>query len=133
MLVDHALCPAALRPPAPAARRITFAELYCAQHGLPPNAYAAAAFRDTLHLPARLLLPLIHALDADFFAADHDLISNLGQLTATADIGLDFEEYRYHPENQSRLRHFLLLSVSGERARRLVRTTFRSAAAARSI
>jgi hypothetical protein len=133
MTAAPALHHPSLTAPTPApTRRVTFAELYCTQRGLASSTYLAAAFRDTLHLPARLLFPLIHALDSDFFAADYDLISNLGQLTSTADLGLDFEEYRYHPENQSRLRHFFLLSTSGERVHRLVHATFLSGSPAPS-
>ncbi len=122
---DHPV-PAPVHPAAQT-RRATFAELFCAQRGVAPADYPAAAFRAALHPPARLFLPLLNALDSDFFAADHDLIANVGQLTSTGDLDLDFEEHRYHPKNQSRLRRFFLLSVSTERLSRLVRNVFRAA------
>ena len=74
--------------------------------------------------PARRLRPLTW-LYSDFFAGDYDLISNIGQLTSTRDLLLDFEDYRYHPQNHSRLRRFLLLSASTVRVARLVHTAFR--------
>ena len=113
--------------PAAPSPRATFAERFCAQRGLDPADYPVAAFRAALHPPARMLLPVIRTLSPDFFAADQDLIANVGQLTSTRDLDLDFEEHRYHPKNQSRLRRFFLLSVSTERLSRLVRQTFRTA------
>jgi hypothetical protein len=73
---------------------------------------------------------LILVFAPDFFAADHDLIAGVGQLTRASDLALDLEEYRYHPANQSRLRRFLLLCVSTERITRLVRSHLRSTRAA---
>lgn len=119
--------PARFKLTAPAARRLTFSQLYCTQQGLAHSAYAAAALRECLPLPARLLYYPLSWLHSDFFAADHDLIANIGQLTATRDLPLDFEEYRYHPQNQSRLRRLLLLSASTARVTRVVHTAFRLA------
>ena len=119
--------PARFKLAAPSARRLTFAELYCAQQGLPHSAYADAALRDSLPLPARVLFRPLTWLYSDFFAADYDLISNIGQLTSTRDLPLDFEEYRYHPQNPSRLRRLLLLSASTTQVSRLVHTAFRLA------
>lgn len=118
---------AATAHPAPTPRRATFAEVYCAKHNLPAAAFHAAMFRAALHLPAFLFYRVIVGLAPDFFAADHDLIANVGQLTRAGDLALDFEEYRYHPANQSRLRRFFLLCVSTERIAQLVRTHLRSA------
>ena len=121
--------PARFKLAAPDARRLTFAELYCTQQGLDHAAYTDAVLRDSLNLPARVLFRPLTWLHSDFFAADYDLISNIGQLTSTRDLPLDFEEYRYHPQNQSRLRRFLLLSASPARVTRVVHTAFRLARA----
>jgi len=112
--------------PAPIPRRVTFAETFCAKRQLPLADYPRAMFRATLHLPAAVFYRLIVALAPDFFAADHDLIANVGQLTRANDLALDLEEYRDHPGNQSRLRRFFLLCVSTERVGQLVRAHLRS-------
>lgn len=113
--------------PAPSARRISFAEAYCAKRNLPLTAFQPSMFRACLHLPAALLHPLIVLLSPDFFAADHDLVANVGQLKHAGDLGLDLEEYRYHPANQSRLRRFFLLCISTERVGQVVRAHLRPA------
>jgi hypothetical protein len=112
--------------PTPTPRRATFAELYCAKRNLPLTAFPESMFRASLHLPAAVFYRLIVLLSPDFFAADHDLIASVGQLTRAGDLVLDLEEYRYHPGNQSRLRRFFLLCVSTERVNQLVRAHLRS-------
>lgn len=98
----------------------TLAELYCAAHRLPSDAFARTALRACLPLPARLLHTPLRLFAPDFFAADFDLINNAGWLTRPEDFDLDLEEYRYHPCNQSRLRRKLGLSLSTTKLRRLV-------------
>lgn len=102
-----------------------FARLFCLKRSLPESAYASAALRESLHLPARVLYVPIRLFAPDFFAADLDLINGAGWLTRPEDMEFELDSYRRHPGNQSALRGRLGLSLSIRKIHRLVWHTLR--------
>jgi len=103
--------------------RATFAELYCARHGLAPEAYVSAVFRRVLYPHARPCAAVIRLFHDDYFAADLDLVQAAGRLRAMEDFNLDAMEFRFHPANRGVLRRVLRLRVSAGRLRALIRVT----------
>jgi hypothetical protein len=100
----------------------TFAEKYCAQHGLAPEEFLEAAFRRSLYPHARLLRPLL-ALNFNYFAADREFIRGIGRLTRFRDFVTEVQDFRDDSNNRGFLRRVLRLRVSVTRARRLVQRT----------
>jgi hypothetical protein len=101
--------------------RATFAELYCARHGLAPDAYQQAVFRRVLYPHARPLAWLLPLLDRDYFAADLDLVRAAGLARKLGEYANDAEEFVHHPANRGALRRVLRLRVSARRLRALLR------------
>lgn len=104
-------------------RNTTFAEMYCARHGIPPEAYLRTIFRRALYPHARPFTALIQLFDGDYFAADLDLVQAAGRLRVLSDFTMDAEEFRHHPANRGLLRNGLRLRVSVRRLRALARAT----------
>ncbi len=102
----------------------TFKELYCAANQVAPHDYASVVLRRCLRWPAQLIYWPVRLIRLDLFAAELDLVNNVGHLTTPFDIDLDVTEYRYHPFNQNQLRRSLGLSISTTQLRRLVFATF---------
>ena len=92
-----------------------FSERFCRRTGVTPARWHAVALRRALYPHARLLRPLLAALDPEFFAADRDFISGVGRLTRHSDFVIEAEEFAHHPANQSFLRRRLRLRVSVRR------------------
>ncbi len=107
--------------------RATFAELYCARHGLAPEAYVPAVFRCALYPHTRLVVSWLRLFDSDYFAADLDLVQAAGRLRVIEDFNLDAMEYRFHPANHGALRRMLRLRVSAGRLHALIRATLPAA------
>jgi hypothetical protein len=72
---------------------------------------------------ARLLRNLLVLLNADYFAADFELICATCQLTRASGFAAEVAEYNYHAGNSGRLRHEWKLSLSVTRLRALVLDT----------
>ncbi len=103
--------------------RPTFAELYCARHGLEPDAYLPTVFRRALYPHTRLVVTWLRLMDSDYFAADYDLVQAAGRIRSLRDYAGDAVEFNHHPANQGVLRRVLRLRVSVRRLRALIRTT----------
>ncbi|MCW5549066.1 MAG: hypothetical protein KIT44_08890 [Opitutaceae bacterium] len=103
----------------------TFSELYCEQQGIAPAEFSRHAFRRALYPHARLLAGAISLLDSDYFSADRDFVEDVGRLTRYHDFVSSGMDYSHHPANRGFMRQLLLVRVSTERMRRMVRTAFR--------
>ena len=106
----------------------TFAERFCAQHGVPPADFVAVVLPRILYPRARWLRPVL-GLRRDYFTRDREFIIEVGQLTSLRGFesaALDFSD---DPANRSFLRRTLNLRSSVVLLRRLVRATFRDEAA----
>ena len=71
----------------------TFAQSYCQRHGLADDQFAQAVLRRALYPQARLILPLIESLAPAYFAADLELIADLGRMRSTRhfrDVSADY-------------------------------------------
>jgi len=98
----------------------TFAEKFCAKHGLPPGKYEKIVLRRSLYPAARLLRPVL-VLKADYFVADHEFIRRVGRLTRLGGFEAEVQDFIYDPNNRGFLRRVFKLRVSARRLRRLVR------------
>ncbi len=101
----------------------TFAELYCEQRGLSPDAYDAAVLRETLYPHARLLVPLFKLIKPRHFSADLEFVHSVAVLRRFREFFNETEEYAHHPENRGFWRMALNVRISSRRMRRLVRAT----------
>jgi hypothetical protein len=98
----------------------TFAEKFCAKHGLPPEKYDKSVLRRSLYPAARLLRPVL-VLKANYFAADHEFIRRVGRLTRLGGFEAEVNEFLYDPNNRGFLRRVFKLRASARRLRRIVR------------
>ena len=101
----------------------TFAEFYCARHGLRSEDYAPAVFRHALYPHARPFAAIVRYYFPDYFAADLDLVQAVGRLRKARDFSGEADAFAHHPANCGGLRRMLRLRVSARRLRALVRAT----------
>ena len=101
----------------------TFAELYCANHGLKPEEYDAAVLTRSLYPHARVLAPLIRVLWPDHFVADLDFVRSVARLRRFREFFFEAEEFAHHPANRGFWRLTVNLRVSSRTLRRMVRST----------
>lgn len=102
----------------------TFAERFCAQHRVQPEAFDRVVLRRCLYPHARLVRPFLVAAYPDHFEADLDLVRSVGRIVRLTDFALETAEYRYHPANTGTLHRFFKLRISVRRLRHLVAKTF---------
>lgn len=104
----------------------TFADRYCARHGITRDDYARHLLRRILYPQARLIAPLIELLDSDYFAAEMDFIDDVSGLTEYHEFFGSSVEFAHHPANRGWPRHLLRMRGSSERMRRIVRAELRT-------
>lgn len=102
----------------------TFADLYCARHGLTRQSYHAHVFRRALFPHARLLAGLVKLFRRMHFLPDHEFVEETAYLTGVADFSQPLGSFLEHPANRSVLRRTFRLRLSARRLLRLVRETF---------
>lgn len=90
----------------------TFAELYCQRHAISPDRYMASMFWRCLHRRTWLFVPFIKLVSPDYFAADYELIRDVGRLTRATGLTEDLADFHSHPYNRSFARQRLRLRVS---------------------
>lgn len=110
MTLGHPVTPSSARP-------ATFAELYCAQTGCPPEKFSRRIFWRTLHWHAVPFAPLWWV--GRYFEADRNLIQACGQASRSKDIREEIREFSYHPQNRSWLHRRAKFRVSTQRLSRL--------------
>lgn len=104
----------------------TFAECFCARHGVPREGYARAVFARALYRRARPVAWLLPVFRRDYFEADFDLIHEIEWLRRAGDFEREVERFYEHPRNRGCLRQGLRLRISTHRLKRLVRETLRA-------
>lgn len=102
----------------------TFAELFCAQHGVPRADFERVLVERSLHPQARALRRLLQLMPGDYFGPDLALARNVGQLTRAADFAWEVSDFHAHPANRRTLRRQLKVRLSISRLRRMVNRTF---------
>lgn len=108
----------------PRQRNMNFAQKYCTQHNISPEAYEATVLRVTLRPAARVIRPILN-LNRDYFAVDRHFIRRVGQLTSLDDFNGEAEDFVQDPRNRDFLHRTLRLRVSRRRLRSLVRETLK--------
>ena len=101
----------------------TFAELYCAQHGLTPDKYERVVLNRALYPHARLLAPLVGYLWPQHFAADMDFVRSVSRLRRFREFFYESEEFAHHPANRGFWRLTANFRISSRKLRRMVRST----------
>ncbi len=114
--------------PAGAPVNATFAEAFCARHGVARKDYLSNVFRRVLYPHAGLLARLIRLLNADYFSPDDELVEAAAQLKTVQDLrdfSMDVKEFIHHPTNQRHgiLRGLLHLRISAQRLQVLIKDT----------
>ena len=99
-----------------------FAEKFCAVRQIDPKQYEGAVLRLALRPAASWLRPVL-ALYPGYFTADLELVRGVGRIRRLRDFEGEAADFAHHPENRGFFRRALLLRVSVQRLRRLVRTT----------
>ncbi len=101
----------------------TFAEIFCAQHGIPPEQFACTVFERTLYRRALPFVWLVRFLKPNHFAADFDLIYGVEHLRRLRDFIPEAERFNEHPGNRGWLRRRASLRISTNRLKQLIRAT----------
>lgn len=102
----------------------SFAERFCARHGLSPGAYGEAVLRRALYPHARGVYCALACLSENYGRADRDFIHGVGMIRRLQDFSGEAADYMDHPANRGFLRRRLRLRVSSRRLRRLAEEAF---------
>lgn len=101
----------------------TFEESFCQQHGIGRERFVRVVLKQTLYRRARAVGWFFAIFNGDYYAADYELISAVGQLRRLRDFNNEAERFNYHPANRGWLRRKLCIRVSTNRLRQLVKAT----------
>lgn len=107
----------------------TFAELFCERYRVHPDRFNRAVFWRCLHRRAWLVAPFLRVLSPNYFAADYDLIRDIGRLTRAGALGDDLADFYSHPRNIGFARRRLKFRLSIRRVTKLVNGVFAAPAA----
>ncbi len=102
----------------------TFAELYCEQQAIRQENFEREVVERSLHPQARALRRLLQLLPGDFFAADLELVRNVGRLIRPGDFAWEIADFHAHPANRRTLRRRLKVRISISRLHQIVIRTF---------
>ncbi len=102
----------------------TFADCFCAQHGIGREHYGQAVFRHVLYRRARPFTRLLVLMNPDYFTPDHEIIRNVAPYTHLRDFASAVENFRTHPRNRGALRWRFSMRISTTRLRTLIKETF---------
>ncbi len=102
---------------------LTFAESYCAQHGIPREKFARTVFKRVLYRRTLLFIWILQFFKQDYFVADFDLIYGVERLRRMRDFNSEAERFNEHPSNRGWLRRRLRLRVSTYRLKLLIKET----------
>lgn len=103
----------------------SFADHYCALHGIRPDQFNLHLLKQALYPHARLVRPLLEFACPNYFAADNDFVCEIALLTRYHEFYDSSIEFVHHPENRGLMRRLFLIRVSTDRMRRIVRRTLR--------
>lgn len=96
---------------------MTFAELYCARTGCPPEKFSRRIFWRTLHWHVLPFAPFL--LIGNYFDPDHSLIKSCGWASRMREIRDETRDFPYHAQNSGWLRRHAKLRISTQRLCRL--------------
>ena len=102
----------------------TFSELFCDRYGVHPDHFADAVFWRCLHRRAWVVAPLLRVIAPGYFAADYDLIRDLGRLTRASGLNDDLADFYSHPRNIGFARRRLKVRLSVRLVTKLVNRVF---------
>jgi hypothetical protein len=102
----------------------SFAEKYCAKHGLESWEFTESVFTRSLYLRARILRPFLR-LKPGYFKADREFVGCVGRIRRLRDFDVEAFAYMTDPDNSGFMRRVLKLRVSAGRLNGLVWSTMR--------
>lgn len=102
----------------------TFADLYCAQHGIEVEDFERTVIAQALYPHAHALHRLLLLMPGDYFQADFEFVRAVGQLTRPGDFSWEVSDFHAHPANRRVLRRKLKVRLSISRLRQIVHRTF---------
>ena len=111
----------------------TFAEIFCALHGIPREQFAREIFKRALYRRAAPLVGLLRFLKPNYFAADFDLIYAVEHLRRLRDFNAEAERFNEHPANRGWLRRRACIRMSTNRLKQLIKATLPSSSAGRGV
>lgn len=103
---------------------MTFAEKYCAKHGVYRADYEAVVLRKALRPTARILRVFLE-LNPNYFAADRDFVRGVGRISQLDEFYAESLDFAHHPGGRGFCHRTLGWRVSRERLRRIVRETLK--------
>lgn len=106
----------------------TVAARYCSFTGIPSARFERRVLFRSLTWQAQLLFPLLRLLPG-FFAADLELIRDVGRAANLRDFALDAADFKLHPDNSRPLRRLFRLRVSSRKLRRHLAPALEASAA----
>jgi hypothetical protein len=106
----------------------SFAEKYCAKHGLENWEFIESVLDHSLYMRARILRPLLRLIPG-YFKADREFISSVGRLKRLRDFDLEAFAFVSDPDNTGFLRRRLNLRVSAGKLNGLFWGTMRDGSA----
>ncbi len=104
----------------------TFAESFCAQHGIQREQFVRIVFKQVLYPRTLLLTGFLQFLKCDYFAPDFDLIYGVEHLRRMREFKIEASRFNEHPANRGWLRRRLRLRVSTHLLQALIKETLPS-------
>lgn len=98
-----------------------FAELYCRHNRLPIERYEKTLLKRALYPHARWIYHVLRLVRPDHYAADLDLVRNVGSLYRFREFSNDVQQFLHHPANRGMLRRTFNVRISTKQLRRIVR------------
>lgn len=106
----------------------SFAERYCAKHGLANWEFVESVLGHSLYVQARILKPILRLIPG-YFKADREFIASVGRIKRLRDFDMEAFAYASDPDNRGLFRRALKLRVSAGRLNGLVWSTMRDGSA----
>ncbi|HVU36043.1 MAG TPA: hypothetical protein VHE61_21560 [Opitutaceae bacterium] len=94
--------------------------LLCEKHGLPETEFSRYLFWRCLYPHATALVPLFGGFNGSYFAADRDLITNVGEITTRKALQDEIIDYFMDPGNRLWCRRVARVRVSTTALKRVV-------------
>ncbi len=93
--------------------------------------FASFLFWRCLYRRAVPLVPLLRAMDPDYFAPDRELIARVARVQTMRELGEELRDFSEDSRNRSWLRRFGRVRLSTRRVRRVARAFLAEAGVAR--
>jgi hypothetical protein len=106
----------------------SFAERYCAKHGLADWQFVESALTNSLYVQAKILRPFLRLIPG-YFKADREFIASVGRIKRLRDFDMEAFAYVSDPDNRGFLRRTLRLRVSAAKLNGLIWGTMRDGSA----